>query len=202
MATAAQITANQQNAMRSTGPLTEAGKQISSRNSLSHGLTAKKLLLAVEDQAEFDELHENLLEAFVPKTKYENFLFEDMVRAYWFWSRAQAAHAAFLDTIVRQELKIEPRLTPKHALARVFTEEKYAKRLRLLMRYETAAERTYRKSEQQLRSEIAARVRWEAEQRTAARLAAQRAANREEPVEPIGSVSYSAPQAAATPQRC
>ena len=200
MATAAQITANQQNAMRSTGPVTEAGKQISSRNSLLHGLTAKKLLLAVEDQAEFDELHADLLEAFVPKTKYERFLFEDMIRAYWFWSRAQAAHAAFLDTIVRQELKIEPRLTPKHALARVFTEEKYAKRLRLLMRYEAAAERTYRKSEQQLRSEIAARVRWEAGQRVAAKRAAQSAAAAPDPVAPNGFVSHPVPEA-AVPQR-
>ena len=103
MATAAQIAANQQNVMRSTGPVTGAGKETSSRNSLRHGLTAKRLLLSVEDKAEFDELHDGLLEAYGPKTPYEHFLFEETVRAYWFWSRAQCAHAAFLDTVVRLE---------------------------------------------------------------------------------------------------
>ena len=198
MATAAQIIANQQNATRSTGPVTDAGKETSSRNSLRHGLTAKRLLLSVEDQAEFDELHDGLLEAYVPKSPYEHFLFEEFVRAYWFWSRAQCAHAAFLDAIVRAEQKTDPRLTPEQALASVFLEEKYAKRLRLMMRYEAAAERAYRKAKKELEAEIYARRRWEAEQRVAAKHAAQRAAAQPQPAkDPIGSVSHRAPAPAA-----
>ena len=200
MATAAQITANQQNAMRSTGPVTGAGKDTSSRNSLRHGLTARKVLLSVEDKAEFDELREDFRAAFAPQTRYEQRLLEDTVRAYWSWSRAQCAHAGFLDLIVREERSLEPRFSAKQALALVFTEEKYAKRLRLLMRYEAAAERTYRKSKKEMEGEIYARRRWEAEQRTAAKRAAERAAT-PGPAEPVGFVSHPAPQAAA-PQRC
>ena len=41
MSSAAQIVANIANAQHSTGPATEAGKTISARNSLKHGLTAE-----------------------------------------------------------------------------------------------------------------------------------------------------------------
>jgi hypothetical protein len=40
MATPAQIEANRRNARKSTGPKTAAGKAASSRNALTHGLTA------------------------------------------------------------------------------------------------------------------------------------------------------------------
>ena len=195
MATAAQITANQQNAQRSSGPVTGAGKDTSSRNSLRHGLTARKVLLSVEDKAEFDELREDFRAAFAPQTRYEQRLLEDTVRAYWSWSRAQCAHAGFLDLIVREERSLEPRFSAKQALALVFTEEKYAKRLRLLMRYEAAAERTYRKCKQDLERQISARIQSETQQPAAKLPAAP------DPVEPIGFVSHSAPTA-ATPQRC
>lgn len=45
MATEAQIRANQQNAMRSTGPITPGGKEQSRRNALKHGLTGAGIVL-------------------------------------------------------------------------------------------------------------------------------------------------------------
>jgi hypothetical protein len=36
-----QVEANRRNALKSTGPRTEAGKQVSRRNALRHGLTAE-----------------------------------------------------------------------------------------------------------------------------------------------------------------
>jgi hypothetical protein len=41
---------------QATGPRTDAGKAVSSRNSLHHGLTAKRIVLSDEDPAEFDRL--------------------------------------------------------------------------------------------------------------------------------------------------
>ena len=44
MATFRQINANRHNAQKSTGPLTEEGKDASRRNALKHGLTETELL--------------------------------------------------------------------------------------------------------------------------------------------------------------
>ena len=41
MATEAQIKANQENAKKSTGPVTSAGKEISSMNAVTHGIKSK-----------------------------------------------------------------------------------------------------------------------------------------------------------------
>ena len=49
MASEAQIRANRENAQRSTGPRTEAGRQSSRLNSLKHGLAAKMLVLSDAD---------------------------------------------------------------------------------------------------------------------------------------------------------
>ena len=43
-----QIEANRRNALKSTGPRTEAGKEVSRRNALRHGLTAETVISAME----------------------------------------------------------------------------------------------------------------------------------------------------------
>jgi hypothetical protein len=48
-----QIDANRRNALRSTGPKTEAGKQVSRCNALRHGLTAETVVAALEDAEDY-----------------------------------------------------------------------------------------------------------------------------------------------------
>ena len=48
-----QIDANRRNALKSTGPKTEAGKQASRRNAVRHGLTAETVLSALEDAEDY-----------------------------------------------------------------------------------------------------------------------------------------------------
>ena len=117
-----------------------------------------RLLLSIEDQSDFDLMRNAFLEAWNPKTDHELVLFEDTVRAHWFWTRAQAVHTAFLQAVVESERKADPKLSPDQALARIFTDDKHAKRLRLVMRYESAAERTYRKNLAELERALFARV--------------------------------------------
>ena len=45
--------ANSRNALKSTGPKTEAGKQASRRNAVRHGLTAETVLSALEDTEDY-----------------------------------------------------------------------------------------------------------------------------------------------------
>jgi len=48
-----QIEANRRNALKSTGPRTEAGKEVSRRNALRHGLTAETVISAMEDAEDY-----------------------------------------------------------------------------------------------------------------------------------------------------
>ena len=48
-----QIEANRRNALRSTGPRTAAGKEVSRRNALRHGLTAETVIGALEDAEDY-----------------------------------------------------------------------------------------------------------------------------------------------------
>ena len=64
--TEAQINANRENAKKSTGPRTTAGKEASSRNGLKHGLCAGKHLLPGEDPEDFLALVNDLLNTFRP----------------------------------------------------------------------------------------------------------------------------------------
>jgi hypothetical protein len=48
-----QIEANRRNALKSTGPKTETGKQVSRCNALRHGLTAETVISALEDAEDY-----------------------------------------------------------------------------------------------------------------------------------------------------
>ena len=48
-----QIEANRRNALKSTGPRSEDGKQRASQNAVRHGLTAETVLEVVEDPEEY-----------------------------------------------------------------------------------------------------------------------------------------------------
>jgi hypothetical protein len=48
-----QIEANRRNALKSTGPRTEAGKQASRHNAVRHGLTAETVISALEDANDY-----------------------------------------------------------------------------------------------------------------------------------------------------
>jgi len=57
----------------SNGPKTDKGKAISSRNSVTHGLTAKRWL-DVNEQSLYDETVKNLIVDFEPQSSIEKIL--------------------------------------------------------------------------------------------------------------------------------
>jgi hypothetical protein len=65
------IEANRRNAKHSTGPKTSAGKFRSSRNSLKHGLEARRHLIIGEDIKEFQEYKHSQIKFFDPKDPIE-----------------------------------------------------------------------------------------------------------------------------------
>ena len=65
------------NNKNSNGPKTDEGKAISSRNSVTHGLTARRWLDANE-QSLYDETIKNLIVDFDPQTSIEKILITKM----------------------------------------------------------------------------------------------------------------------------
>ncbi len=88
MSTQAQIIANQANSQHSTGPKTNAGKAISSKNNFRHGLTGPFVVLGWENQEDFRKLKNELLTEHQPATLTEELLVRDMAQSHWLRRRA------------------------------------------------------------------------------------------------------------------
>lgn len=83
MTTLKQIIANRQNAQRSTGPRTEAGKQCSRQNALRHGLTAETVISALESAADFSAFEAAIAADYRPPTATERELVGRLVSVLW-----------------------------------------------------------------------------------------------------------------------
>src|SRR5436305_13481477 len=101
MATAAQITANQQNASHSTGPKTPEGKAAAARNATKHGLSGAFTVLPHEDQDEFDVLLATLRDELQPANQHETFLVEQMAQSRWRLARARRPENAMFDQMLK-----------------------------------------------------------------------------------------------------
>ncbi len=99
MATEKQINANRNNAKKSTGPRTKKGKAIASRNSLKHGLLAKKIVIHTESKAEF-ELHcDEMLTDLKPVGPMESILAQRIITLSWRLKRSDNVQAATINTM-------------------------------------------------------------------------------------------------------
>jgi hypothetical protein len=66
-----QIEANRLNALKSTGPRTEHGKQRSRQNALRHGLTAETVITALENAADYQAFEASIVSDYQPHTATE-----------------------------------------------------------------------------------------------------------------------------------
>ena len=88
MSTQAQILANQANSQLSTGPTSESGKAVSSKNNLRHGLTGPFVVLSWESQEDYRTLKSELFAEHQPATLTEELLVQDMAQSHWLRKRA------------------------------------------------------------------------------------------------------------------
>jgi hypothetical protein len=146
MATAAQITANQNNAAHSTGPKTPEGKTAAARNSTKHGLAGAFNVLRHEDQDEFDILLACLRDEFQPANQHESFLTEQMAQSRWRLSRIQRLETAAFDQMLMGEVSGDD---PDHRIAAKLLAGG-DRALATLQRYASAAERSYYKAHAEL----------------------------------------------------
>ena len=101
MATAKQIKANRENAQKSLGPQSEAGKQASSRNSFRHGLSGHGFeLLPGELPENFDRVKAEFEREHQPATPTESVLVERMVQHYWLVQRCIAIQTGVMANMI------------------------------------------------------------------------------------------------------
>src|SRR5215468_4211956 len=104
MATAGQIAANRRNALKSTGPRTAAGKAVSSRNALRHGLTARAPAVFAEDLRDFDRFRAEWRSSLAPCDAREELLADAVVEAAWRRRCAVRAETALFNRAGRLDL--------------------------------------------------------------------------------------------------
>jgi hypothetical protein len=103
--TTKQITANQHNAQKSSGPKSTDGKVVSSRNATRHGLLSSRLFLPDEKPQEFQQLFDELFSTFNPLGVMEMLLVEKMAVAIWKQRRLVAAETGAI-ALRRQPEKV------------------------------------------------------------------------------------------------
>ena len=93
---------NRATAARSTGPVTEAGKQISSANSTTHGLTSLKPYRPSEE-ADYRAFEQTQIRIFAPRGDAELDLVRTIIDLKWRLNRIAVLEACLYD-----ELEIDP----------------------------------------------------------------------------------------------
>ena len=96
MATAAQIEANRRNSKRSTGPVTQSGKNRSKLNALVHGCRAEILVLPTEDPGLFKDRSRTWRLSLKPRNPAEEYMVDRMASLAWKGERIDRAQMAQL----------------------------------------------------------------------------------------------------------
>ena len=87
---------NRANSAHSTGPRTESGKQRSSLNALSHGLTARTAVLPTEDPEAYQRHIQQFLDEYKPATPTETQLVHEIANTAWRLNRIPFLEAELL----------------------------------------------------------------------------------------------------------
>ncbi len=87
---------NRANSAHSTGPRTESGKQRSSLNAISHGLTARTAVLPTEDPDAYQRHVQQFLDEYAPATPTETQLVHEIANTAWRLNRIPFLEAELL----------------------------------------------------------------------------------------------------------
>jgi hypothetical protein len=106
MPTEAQIRANRENAKKSCGPKTDAGKERAKRNALKHGFRAQDAepVLPHEDPAELRAKIQEWIDDYAPGDAVQRELVVRAARLSWTLDRAERHEAALLSRNVRKAM--------------------------------------------------------------------------------------------------
>jgi hypothetical protein len=92
-----QIEANRRNALKSTGPRTEAGKQVSRCNAVRHGLTAETVIGALEDAEDYKSFEAAITADYDAQSAVERELVLRLASLLWRIRRATAIETGLFE---------------------------------------------------------------------------------------------------------
>jgi hypothetical protein len=97
MTSSKQIEANRRNALRSTGPKTETGKEISRCNAVRHGLTAETVIGALEDAEDYKAFEAAVMADYDARSAVERELVLRLASLLWRLRRATAMETGLFE---------------------------------------------------------------------------------------------------------
>ena len=98
-----QIEANRRNALRSTGPTTDAGKQASRRNAVRHGLTAETVISALEDAEDYKAFEAAVTADYDAQSAVERELVLRLASVLWRLRRATTMETGLFEIQAAQQ---------------------------------------------------------------------------------------------------
>ncbi|MGJ5818760.1 SEC-C domain-containing protein [Paludibaculum fermentans] len=148
MATAAQLTANRNNAQHSTGPRSDQGKARSARNNFRHGFRSQSVLLPGDDPAEYEELLAELTSHFDAQGLTEERYVREMADAEWRLRRVRAHQEVLLTARIAELAAQTPDADPIHLQAAAFQYLHQNSGFGVFLTYEAKFERQYERAYQ------------------------------------------------------
>ena len=100
-----QIQANRRNALKSTGPSSEEGKQQSRRNAVRHGLTAETVIGALEDAEDYKAFEAAIIADYDAESAVERELVLRLASLLWRLRRATTMETGLFDIQAEQLLE-------------------------------------------------------------------------------------------------
>ena len=138
MPTQLQQEASRINGAKSHGPITPAGKRISSQNAITHGMCADLVVMKNESRDSFLEVLGQLNDRFRPADEVEYNIVEEMAASYWRQRRSWNIETHLFDA--------QTTLQPKGGIPAAFAHLAVGRALDLLYRYETRSSLTFQRS--------------------------------------------------------
>lgn len=105
MSSKKQIEANRTNALRSAGPKSERGKRRSRANAVTHGLTAKQIIVPGETTEQFEKLRKGLIVDFAPGSTIEFELIDQLAALLLRRRRPPVVEASLLKELINPPLE-------------------------------------------------------------------------------------------------
>ena len=105
MSSLKQIEANRRNALKSTGPTTDEGKERSRGNAVRHGLTAETVIADLEDAEDYQAFEAAIIADYDARTAVERELVLRLASVLWRLRRAIGIESGIFESVTRGSMK-------------------------------------------------------------------------------------------------